>query len=267
MRNLIRFVLRYNVPILFLVFELIAILLIFNNNPIPRGRLSHQVNSLSTVIYDKTYKLTQYLHLRKSIEQVARENSILRGLVPDDVPDSLSFVSGFEYIPALVINNSVHKEYNYLTLNAGGESGVEPDMAVVSPFGIVGVVKTVSPNFCRVISVLNTQLRVSVKLNKAGYFGSLNWDRRNYRDVLVSEIPSHVSLEAGDSIVSSGYSSIFPAGEPIATVIEANPAAGGNFLEIRARLTNDFKKLSTVYIVKNKMKEEVQLLEGKDNEK
>ena len=266
MRNLIRFVLRYNFPILFLVFELIAISLIFSHNPIQRGRLANQVNSLSTIVYDKAYGLSQYVHLRKAIEQVAKENSILRSRGLQIKPDSASQRYGYDYIPARVINNSVHKEFNYLTLDIGSESGVEPDMAVVSPNGIVGVVKTVTPNFCRVISVLNVQLRLSVKLSKSGYFGSLIWDRRNYRDVLVTEIPSHVSWEPGDSIVSSGYSSIFPVGEPIATVLEATPAAGGNFLEIRARLTNDFKQLSTVYIVINTNREEVKTLEEYDNE-
>lgn len=267
MRNLIRFVLRYNFPILFLVFELIAIILIFSQNPIQRGKLTSQINSLSTLVYDGAYEVTQYMHLRKSNEQIAKENSLLRSRVTPVRPDSVSPRNAYDFIPALVINNTVHNEFNYLTLNAGKKNGVELDMAVVSPFGIVGVVKTVSPNYCRVISVLNSQLKISVKLSKSGYFGSLSWDRRNYRDVLVTEIPSHVSLEPGDSIVSSGYSSIFPSGEPIATVLEATPAAGGNFLEIRARLNNDFKQLSTVYIVINNGKEEIQTLEENDNEK
>lgn len=267
MRNLIRFVLRYNFPILFLVFELIAIILIFSQNPIQRGKLTSQINSLSTVVYDGAYEVTQYMHLRKANELIARENSLLRSRVIQASPDSVSPRNTYDFIPAFVINNTVHNEYNYLTLDVGAKSGVRPDMAVVSPFGIVGVVKAVSPNYCRVISVLNSQLRISVKLSKSGYFGSLSWDRRNYRDVLVTEIPSHVSLEPGDSIVSSGYSSIFPSGEPIATVLEAAPAAGGNFLEIRARLTNDFKQLSTVYIVINTKKEEIQKLEETNNEK
>ncbi|MCK5821641.1 MAG: rod shape-determining protein MreC [Bacteroidales bacterium] len=267
MRNLIRFVLRYNFPILFLVFELIAIILIFSHNPIQRGKLTSQTNSFSTIVFDKASEVTQYIHLRRAIDQLAKENSLMRSRARAVRPDSIDSRGSYVFIPARVINNTVQFENNYLTLDIGTRSGVEPDMAVVSPFGIVGVVKTVSPNYCRVISVLNSQLRVSVRLSKSGYFGSLSWDRLNYRDVLVTEIPSHVSLEPGDSIVSSGYSSIFPSGEPIATVIEATPAAGGNFLEIRARLSTDFKKLYTVYVVKNTDIKEVKELEEYDNEK
>ena len=267
MRNLIRFVLRYNFPILFLAFEFIAILFIFSHNPIPRGRLSNQVNSISSVIYDKTYALTQYMNLRRANEQLAMENSYLRGHVPQSLSSSQAPERGYQFTPAHIVNNSVQNEFNYLTLSVGSNSGIEPEMAVVSSFGIVGVVKSVSPNFCRVISILNTQLRISVKLSKSGHFGSLSWDRRNYRTVLVTEIPSHVSLEPGDSIVTSGYSSIFPPGEPVAIVLESSPAAGGNFLEIKAQLCNDFMQLSTVYIVRNTMKEEIQDLEESSDEK
>lgn len=266
MRNLIRFVLRYNFPILFVVFEIVAIIFVFNNNPIQRGRVANKVNSLSSIFYDKTFQLTQYMQLRKANEQMAKESSFLRSLLTQSLPDSATPGNGYEFIPARVINNSVNKEYNYLTLNVGSEDGVEPDMAVVSPFGIVGIIKAVTPNYSRVISVLNSQLRISVKMSKSGHFGSMNWNGRNYRDVMVTEIPSHLSLQEGDSIVTSGYSLLFPPNELVATVIEAKPAAGGNFLEVRARLCNDFKQLSTVYIVRNLMKEEIQTLEGENDE-
>lgn len=267
MRNLIRFVLRYNFSILFAVFELVAIILVFSSNPIQRGRVARNVNTLSSVFYDKTFELTQYMHLRKTNEQIAKESSYLRSILSQSLLDSAIQKNGFEYIPAMVINNSVNKEFNYLTLSIGTNGGVETDMAVVSPFGIVGIVKSVTPNYSRVISVLNSQLRISVKLNKSGHFGSLNWNGRNYRDVMITEIPSHVILQEGDSIVTSGYSSLFPANEPVATVIESQPAAGGNFLEIRARLSNDFKQLSMVYVVKNLMRDEILDLEVGDNEK
>lgn len=257
---------QYNFPILFLVLELVAVLLIFSHNPIPRGRLAHRMNSLSTSLYDKTFNLTQYIHLRKDNEQLAKENSFLRAAGFYQAGDSAFSKNGYEFMPGQVINNSVNKEFNYLTLNIGSLSGVEPDMAVVSPFGIVGVVKTVTPNFSRVISLLNPQLKVSVVLSKTGHFGSLFWDGRNYREVILAEIPSHVLIEPGDSIVTSGFSALFPKGEPVAIVEDSKPVSGGNFLEIRARLTNDFKQLNTVYVVRNLLSKEINQIEEGENE-
>lgn len=225
------------------------------------------VNAISAVIYNKVFGITQYINLRKVSEDLARENAYLRTSKQPVLEDSAYAPNGYTYIPAHVINNSVNKTFNYLTLNKGANSGVEPDMAVVSSSGIVGVVISVSPGYARVISVLNTQLRISVRLSKSQYFGSMNWDVGNYREVVVSEIPAHVEVAIGDTVVTSGYSAIFPAGELVATVIEANKTAGGNFLEIRARLTNDFKRLSMVYIIKNKNLDELRALESNENEK
>ncbi len=257
MRNLIRFIIRYNFAILFIVFEIFAIILIFNQNPIQRGYLANRFNSLSAIIYGANYKLSQYVQLKDNNDILARENASLRSRA-ERTDSILNFSKGsFEYIPAQVLNNSVNRVFNYLTLNAGLSDGVEPDMGVISSFGVVGVVKSVSPNYSRVISVLNNQLFVSVKLAKSGYFGSMNWSGGSHRDITISEIPSNAPIEIGDTLLTSGYSALFPPDQLAAVVKSFKPTSGGNFLEIEATLTNDFKKLSTVYIVKNKNKDEL----------
>ncbi|MCD6346361.1 MAG: rod shape-determining protein MreC, partial [Bacteroidales bacterium] len=235
--------------------------------PIQRSRLHARVNAISAIIYDRAFGVTQYINLRVVSEELAKENANLRANAQKVTLDSTFKRQGYIYIPAQVINNSVNKIYNYLTLDKGADSGVEPDMAVVSPFGIVGVVKSVSPGYARVISVLNPQLRISVRLNQSQYFGSMNWDTQNYRDVVVSEIPAHVEVAVGDTVITSGYSAIFPAGELVATVKEVIYTTGGNFIEIRAGLTNDFKRLHMVYIVKNINRDELKELERSDYEK
>lgn len=266
MRNLLRFFVRYNFPILFLVFEIIALTLIFSSNPIQGGYFADRFNSMSSVIYNGSYKLTQYLNLQKTNDQLARENSRLRNLEQMQVPDTVAKGRDFEFVSANVINNSIHTAFNYLTLDVGSSDQVAVDMGVISPEGIVGVVKSVSPNFCRVISVLNSQLLVSVRLKSSAYFGSMNWTGENYREVMISEIPSHAAINPGDTIVTSGYSAIFPPDEPVAVVLSSRPTSGGNFLEIKALLMNDFKRLSKVYVVKNLVLDEIKSIEGGGNE-
>ena len=266
MRNLLRFIVRYNFTIIFIIMEAIAIVLILSNSPVQRGRMSANVNAFSSVVYKKAFQITQYMSLRQANEKLAKENANLRVFTADLALDSALVQKDFDFFPALVINNSINKSFNYLTLDKGSNAGIETDMAVVSPFGIVGVVKSVSPDFARVISVLNKQLRISVKLKGSQYFGSMTWNTRNYMEVEVSEIPSHVDVNLGDSIVTSGYSAIFPSGELVARVIEVSAATDGNFLILRAKLTNDFKHLNQVYIVKNKNKKELIELEKLTNE-
>lgn len=254
---MIRFIVHYNFTILFIAIELIALVLIVNHNPIQRGHLSHQFNSVSSVVYDANFRISRYLHLRHTNDQLARENSKLRSLVQQATADSTNFEGVYTYLPANVINNSIHKVHNYLTLDVGLEDGIEPDMGVISPSGIVGVVKSVTPNFSRVLSVLNTQLMISVKLAANDYYGSMVWTPGNYREVTVTEIPSHAPAEPGDTLVTSGYSSIFPSNLPVAIVISSSVTSDGNFIDVKARLLNDFKHLTKVYVVDNKNRSEI----------
>ena len=213
------------------------------------------------MIYTSSYNVSQYINLREANELLLKENALIRKNMSSTEHDSSFRKNDFNFIPAMVLNNSIHKVYNYITLDVGANEGIKPDMGVVSPFGIVGIVKSVTPDYSRVISVLNSQIRVSVKLAKSDYFGSMHWLGGNYLEVMISEIPSHAEIEVGDTLLTSGYSSIFPADEPVAIVLSSKPTSGGNFLEITATLTNDFKKLAVVYVVENEKLNEILKLE------
>lgn len=152
---------------------------------------------------------------------------------------------------------------NYITLNKGSLQGIKPEMAVVTSQGVVGVVKSVSQNFSTAISLLNSRLKISAKIKKNNYFGSVSWDGMNYREARLFEIPIHVSIQPGDTIVTSGFSSIFPEGLMLGTIQEIEPSSGGNFHEVTILLSNDFKALSYVKIIGDLMKSErVELEKG-----
>ena len=207
---------------------------------------------------------------------LARENSRLRGLtlkLSDNEDNFDGFANSserqgiFEFVPARVVNNSVNRQSNYLTLDKGRLSGIFPDMAVVAPDGIVGVGRNVSAHYAIVIPVLNSKLQVSVVLKNSEYFGSLIWDGKNYREAIVNEIPIHVELEAGDTLLTSGYSAIFPQGEMVGTIKNFKASPGGGSRSIRISLSTDFKKLSRVYVIHNRGKEERDEIESLTDEK
>jgi rod shape-determining protein MreC len=275
MRSLLRFLVRYNFQILFLILELLALLLIIRHNPIPHSRIHTSIQALNGFIFERSYSLRQFLNLKNENDLLARENSKLRGLVIkfsdsegdfDVYANSSDMLGLFEFVPARVVNNSVNRQSNYLTLDKGTLSGIFPDMAVVAPDGIVGVVRNVSAHYAIVIPVLNKHLQVSVVLKNSEYFGSLIWDGKNYREAIVNEIPSHVELEVGDTLLTSGYSAIFPPGEMVGTIksFKANP--GGGSRSINISLSTDFKKLSRVYVIHYRGKEEREEIESLTDE-
>jgi len=269
MQNLIRFIIRFSFQIIFVILEVFAIILIVRNNPIPNARLYQFSQGFHGFIYAQVSQVTRFFHLTGENATLVTENARLRNELANRPPvtarDSMTTLARpdmvYDFIPARVVNNSIHKQNNYITLNVGTAQGVRPDMGVVGPQGIVGVIRNVSVNFSTVIPVLNSKFRGSVKLTTDDYFGTLSWPGHNYRDGLVSEIPSHVSVYQGDTVVTSGLSTIFPEGEMVGFVtrIDRNPA--GSFYELTIRLNQDFKKLTTVYVVRNFRKAEQERLE------
>ncbi len=269
MQNLLRFLLRYHFFILFIFIEFFSVFLLIANNNYQNTKFVNFTRTVSGSFHQQMNKIENYLSLRERNKLLKEENIQLRNYIEQYIsttPDNIEILEDtvydkqFEYIGARVINNSTNKQHNYLTLDKGSESGIRPDMGVVSMNGVVGVVRGVSDHFSTVISLLNNGLRISSKHKKSGYFGSLNWEGRDYQYARLGEIPLHTDLSKGDTIVTSGYSTIFPEGFPIGFV-DSWEEKGGSFYEIRVRLSTDFKKINEVYVIKNIYKEEQEKLE------
>jgi rod shape-determining protein MreC len=260
MRNLLRILLQYHFGILFIILEVISLSIYIGNNEEHKNKV---LNSSHTVIggfYNLSSSVFQYFNLRKInfqlINENAKLNNLLKASYKDNTVDLLQLydsIYGLKYVyqPAKVINNSINKQYNYLTLNKGRNQGVKPEMAVVSPTGIVGVITEVSDNYSVAISVLNTKLNISAKIKRNGYFGSLTWNGNNYKHMILKDIPDHVEKNIGDTIVTSGYSAIFPENQLIGVITGYIDDANGNFIEIEVLLATDLKNLNLVYIISN----------------
>jgi rod shape-determining protein MreC len=265
MKNLLHFIVRFHFTILFIVFEIFCLLLLVNYNNYQKSQFLNSSNAISGGIFEKVSSVTDYLSLARTNEELNRENVRLRNLLHSSyklsADSSFAFTDTiykqqYIYRTAKIINNSVNKQLNYITLNKGKIHGIEREMAVVTDNGVVGVVKSVSDNFSSVISLLNNRLRVSAKLKGNNYHGSLIWDGVDYKKAMLKDIPFHVNIAKGDTIVTSGFSAIFPEGVQLGVVDEVLSSSGSNFQNIKVLLSNDFKSLSYVKVVGDLMKEE-----------
>jgi rod shape-determining protein MreC len=131
---------------------------------------------------------------------------------------------------------------------------------------LVGIVTGVSNNFSTVISLLNTHLRISARLKKSNHFGSFYWEGQDYRVLTLDDIPQHVPVSYGDTVVTSGFSSIFPPDFPLGT-IESFHSRGANFHSIKVKLFTDFKQLHQVWVLENFRANELDSLELADRTK
>ena len=208
--------------------------------------------------------MKNYFYLRKINQELANENNLLlnqldyyKQLVANNPAESADAQPGrkYTYIPARVINNSINKQYNYISINKGSHHGVQPEMAVISSNGVVGVVLAVSGNFSTIISLLNRDFRISAKIKKNNYYGSLSWKGTDHYTAELSEIPYHVDVQVGDTIVTSGYSAIFPEGILLGVISSYN-IEESNFYQIEVELSVDYKNLVNVNVIRNLLRDE-----------
>ena len=276
MHNLLSFILKRYYLFLFILLEVIAFFLFINDSYYQRSVFISATNQLTGNINQGVNEISDYFRLKKENEILSNENARFHNLAESAfqktdqkvfIMDDTLYKQQYQYVAAKIISNSVNRRNNYLMLNKGARDDISKDMAVVSPLGIVGIVKDVSQNFCSVISILHKDAKVSAKIKKSGYVGTIVWNGEKYRYGNLKDIPYHVVLKKGDEVITSGYSLIFPEGLMIGTIEKFNLVEGDNFYDIRIRFSNDFNKIAYVYIVRNLMKEEQnQLLEKLKNE-
>lgn len=271
MRNLFNFIARHYFFFLFVALQVVAFAMIFQNNYYQRSAFVNSSNYLAGNIYELRSNITNYFKLKQANDQLARENTILLGNIPgtflktDQQIFTLSdsqYRTHFSYYNAKVINNSVRNRNNYITLNKGRIHGIKPDMGVITPQGVIGIVKEVSGNFSSVISFLHSDVQISAKIKKNDQLGTVLWEGYDYKNATMLYIPPHVELNKGDTIITSGFSSIFPEGIMIGTIADYEIRRGDNFFTIDIDLSVDFNQINFVYVVKNIYREELLELEG-----
>lgn len=265
MRNLWVFFLRYYSFFLFLLLEVIAFTLIVRNNSYQHATVLNSANVISGDLYKLTSDVYGFINLGETNDSLVTENARLRNLLLNQVMDTVAIKGSindtlqklrFTYIEAKVVNNSVNRRNNYLTLNRGSRHGIRKNMGVVGTRGIIGIVKEVSDHYSTVISFLHKDSRISAKIGSTGDFGSLVWDGTDPRIASLRDIPTHVKLHVGDSILTTGFSSIFPENIMIGVVTRFAQNPGDNFFDIEVKLSTNFSTLQYVYVIEDKLSDE-----------
>lgn len=269
MQRILLFLYRLRAFFLFVLLEAIAIWLIVSYNSPQDAVFFNSSNQLSGRMLTIRDNLTEYFYLSSANEALAEKNAkLLEELQhykasPDSVHLALdsALSSNFDFRSAKIINNSIHLNQNHLTLNKGRKHGIKEGMGVFNEDGVIGRVKGVTNNFASVISLLHTEVLVSSKIKKTEVFGSTKWDGVDPRKAKLIYVPRHVTIAVGDTIVTSGYSSIFPEGINIGVVEEANFGDETDYLDITIDLAVDFTRLTYVYLVENTLIAEMDSLD------
>ncbi len=295
MRSLWRFLSRFSTLFVFLSLQVIAFWLMSRHTNMQKVRLMNASIEIVGTVHNISSSWRDYFTLRETNRNLSEENTRLfaeveyyKHLYHDAYTPDLSKINEaielaktdsttidvngdfsasafsdsvqFQFISARVINNSFSRANNFITLSKGSQDGIAPEMGIIGPDGVVGIVTSVSDNYSIGPSLLNSRWSVSAKIQHSKYFGTLAWDGKDPKFAQLQEIPFHVQVSVGDTLVTSGYSDVFPEGIPIATIDTFKQSEGSNFLVISAKLLTNFQNLSYVTVVCNRDLAEIETL-------
>jgi rod shape-determining protein MreC len=273
MRNLLIFITKYNAFFLFLIFEISSLLIYIQYNSFQKASFINSANTVTGYLNTQKSSLDAYLSLREVNDSLARENALLRNqlkssfyidtLAKRKVTDTV-YKLQYEYIEAKVINNSINRTNNYLTINRGSNNGIAIGMGVICSGGIVGKVVYVSKHAAIVQSLLNKDTRFSVMLANNKEIGYIKWgDNLDPAKGLLMDVSNNAQPKIGERVVTSGYS-LFPAGIMVGRVSNLHPKGGGVSLNMEVVFSVDFSKLQYVDVVINKFALEQAGLEAQE---
>ncbi len=270
MQQIVSFIIKYKYFLFFLLLEIIAVSLTFQNHSYHKSKFVNSANSITGGIYKRINSFKEYTHLKVYNQQLLDENTRLKNILSQKLKDSsiqsiqlldtIKYSQEYSYLAAKVYKNEYHKKYNFLLINKGSRQGVKTDQGVVNSKGIIGIINTVSKNYSTVLSILNENSKINVKLLNSLYFGTLQWDGKDYNILQLIDLPIRANIKIGDTITTGGKSTIFPEGVPVGTILDFNKE-NNIYQRIDIKLFNDMSAIGPINIITNFDKEEITTLE------
>lgn len=265
MRNLLAFLAKYNHWFVFILLEVICFVLLFRFNNFQGSVYFSSANAVAGKVYEYNSSVTTFFNMSQSNKKLSERNLILelqvRALtqyIATHHGDSLAMeqcqkqaLAGFKLIPAKVIQSTINREDNLITIDKGKADGIHEDMGVACGTGVVGVVYMASDHYSIVLPVINVNSNISVMIRKRGYFGFLHWKGSPSDIAYVDDVPRHARFALGDYVVTNGYSSIFPPGIMVGKILHVFNSSDGLSYRVQLRLSTDFGKLRHVCVIDN----------------
>ena len=255
---------------IFVFLEVAALNMLKNNSELQGAWISRGAQNVMSAIWGSSQNVSEYFSLKGRNDALAQENFELRmrlqqleKMLPEGSAEAVpanGTIGNYRYIPAEISKISNGTQHNYMIIGKGFEDGVTEGAGVITAEGAVGIIDAVSRKYSYARSFKNHEMNISARLGNEGAVGPLAWDGIHSDGAILREIPHHVEFAMGDTVYTSGYSSIFPPDIPLGTVGESKIVNGATY-EIKVTLFEDFGALRYVTIVENLDKDEMKELE------
>ena len=264
MNRIIQILIHNHVFFLFIFLQITLFTYIMSNDFIMQSKMQKHITSFRGNLFSIEKKISDYFNLKKINQQLVNYNNILiqENQLYKLKKNNVNSLNLNITDQAKVVKNSWNKNRNFITINKGKLSNIKSQMGVLKNNQIVGITSIIGENFSTIISLLNTDLMISAKIDKSGHYGTISWDGLHFNRIQLYDIPKHAKVDVGDTIVTSSYSNIFPAGVLIGKIAKYETEKNTNFLKIEVDLFTDFTKIDYVYMIEPEFKKERELIEN-----
>lgn len=265
MNNLSEFLKRNFHLFLFVILQILCIIMISKSIRYSSFALSRFCQTIVSPINQGWYNVIRHFSLSSENEQLVQQNISLLNerdnafvFQDDSVYTAIQEDSTkrnkmrlYDYSYANIVYKTTDKSHNYIIIDKGSDDGVTVDMAVLSANGVCGVVNDVTKHFSSVLTMLHPDARISAKLLPANQIGTVLWDGISSKYAQLYDIPQHIPVNVGDTVITSGYSNIFPNNILVGIVSDVQETGHSSFLTIKIRLATNFNNINTVYLIRN----------------
>ena len=274
MHNLLDFLRKYHHWLLFVILEVISGVMLFRYNTYQESVWLSSANAMAGKVYEVESGITSFFSMTRANEELTLRNfylerqvAQLRRLYTEATKDTtveqrneLQFLSQFRLIPAKVVANTINRPDTLITINKGKRDGIAQGMGVYGPDGVVGVIMAAGKRYSVVLPVLNGSTSISCKVKGSDSFGFLEWNGGDPYVAQIKDMPYHSSVKTGDTVVTTGFSSVFPENIPVGTVAGVERSRNGYTLRVEVNLAVDMSDLKWVYVHTETADEEIEEL-------
>ncbi len=271
--------LAVTIVVLSVAFLGIIVLSIKGNSNIISSGVGGVISPLQKIVYTVNEKVKGYFdffinfsNVKKENEELTAKNAELENKLIEyermkdentrlrEMFDYSQNNANYDYLGCNIIGYSGGNISNGYIIDKGTKDGVEKDMVVITPAGLVGKVTKASSSFAIVQTILNENIAVAAMVESTdettGILQGIT-DSKNKNLTELSNIPIESAIKEGDKILTSGLGEMYPKEIRIGEVISVEVDNVGIMKRAVVKPYVDFNKLEELFVVVPKEKVDI----------
>ncbi|WP_377888311.1 rod shape-determining protein MreC [Alkalihalobacillus sp. R86527] len=194
-------------------------------------------------------RLNEFVALSEELKEVKQENAELKNELNIDPSTG---ISNYETFHANMIARSPDRWNDLLTIDKGKQDGVEANMAVTTPKGLIGKIKNVQPfsSTVQLVSDVDRTNRIAAMTQEdKNVFGTIEGYDTEKDVLLFAKIPVDTKVEKGQTVITAGNGGIFPRGIVIGEILDVETDNVGTTQTAYVKPAADLYDINNVMVI------------------